>query len=65
MSKATKSPIVFKSFSLTSYFQPLLLALLFRWPGFCFSSFGNESLAIGGVESRDREVAVGFSGCFL
>ncbi len=43
------------------HFLLFLLTLLLIWPYYCFSSyFGTVSLVIGEVESRGREIAVGF-----
>ncbi len=64
-SGAMKSTATFKSFSAMPYYLLFLLALLLGQSHFCFGFFGIEILAIGGLESRSKGVAVGLSGYSL
>ncbi len=61
-SGATKDTILM---FLILQFLPRLMAPLLRRSCFHFGSFGIVGLAISEAESRDGEVAVGFSGCSL
>ncbi len=65
MAGAIKNIAAVKSFSIIPSFLPLLLAPLLGRPRFCFDFFRTEGLAIDGMESKGREIAVGFSGCSL